>query len=392
MNKADPAQNSSKNENSRTIYLWGIAILFVGSAIVYRYLSIQTLPPLNPLYGNIEKAPTALENQIKNIPQSEREALLIKDTAAPTSGLRYAAVDELGQYHNSASANAVEATFRDNDSEVRKRALETLPQLARKRGTRLLMTALLDDDPWVREDAASQLIMLTSHSKTPMDKGVVPTLIKALTDPDGNVSSLAMDELKIIAKKPWHVSRIASHAARADMAKRWKNWWDSQKNSWKEPAYLTNIVPLDPTRTDPAPDYSIQMLDRPDITRETQKGRITLINFWGMGCSPCMEEQPQFNQLSTLYAGQPVDIIGAVAAQSDQHNQIESYIKKYHILNPQGIASPLLSRQFGDIDDVPVTVLMDMNGRICHVWQGGPRIPAPFQTAINKLLKKGENP
>lgn len=366
------------------------ALVLVLAALIFRLSrQPQKLPPLDPLRGNNETAMSALVSKLDTVPSQQLLPLLLTYVQDSSAGLRYAAVDQLGKWKTPEAIAAVKKAFLDCDSEVRRRALYELPKMDFTAGQMLLVAALHDEDPWVREDAATQFSLIAARKQQKLDPSVVPALVRASQDPDINVAQMAMSALSHMLHKPWYVSMLASPLLRKQMADQWMHWWQGVAAKWPvKPAYIS-IKPLSPTLTLPAPSYSLQMLDGRTLTPESQKGRITLINFWGLDCGPCMAEMPQFNELAQRYRGQPVDIVGAVAG-NDAPGEIRTYCRAKSITFPQGIATPLLMRQFGDIEDVPVTVLIDPQERICRIWQGGPRDPEPYSHAIDRLLEEGK--
>ncbi len=284
----------------------------------------------------------------------------------------------------------IEQAFRDSDSEVRKRAMEILPNVDTKRGLHLLLAGLRDEDSWIRERAATELNLFAGpRGKQPpaLYKNAVPMLMTAIDDPDGDVAHTAIDVLRKLTGQPWHISRLAPLAERQAVATKWHRWWDRAESSWPVAAEYSNVPPIVPTRTDPCPDFSLHRLDGKELTLQSQKGRITLLNFFGVGCGPCEAETQTFVDLDQKYRARNVDVIGVAVGQEDDVEQLRNWIRKNHVLFPQALSNPEAQRAFGHIEDVPVTVLIDPQGRICNVWEGGPRGPEPFSAAIERLLK-----
>ena len=66
------------------------------------------------------------------------------------------------------------------------------------------------------------------------------------------------------------------------------------------------------------PDISGKTLHEVSINKEYFLGKVTLINFWSIGCQPCMREIHFLNQLSADYNDRPFQILG-IAPHSRQH-------------------------------------------------------------------------
>ncbi|CEK13643.1 AhpC/TSA family protein [Chthonomonas calidirosea] len=384
--KIAPARESIGTRSAlRPTFLWA-AVFAIVVALVLRHLHEQpALPPLDPLYGNSEDALPALITKLNGLPKEQQLPLLLQYVHSASAGLRYAAVDQLGNWKTPEAIAAVKQAFQDYDSEVRRRALYELPRMDFLKGQQLLAAALQDEDPWVREDAATQLALITERHKQKLDPSLVPALVQATEDPDINVSQMAMSALAHWLHRPWHVSMLAPQTLRQKMAAQWIRWWQTKRTHWPVSRQFVATGPVAPTLTVPCPDFTLRMIDGRTLTPRTQRGRITLLTFWGFNCGPCMAEQPDLNALYERYVGKPVDIIGVVVGNNTA-SEVRNYCRRNNVIPPQGMATPLLLRQFGCIEDVPVNVLIDPQGRICRIWQGAPRDPEPYSKVIDQLL------
>lgn len=121
--------------------------------------------------------------------------------------------------------------------------------------------------------------------------------------------------------------------------------------------------------------YDLEILTPDGLSNETvnpiQTGKITIINFWGTWCTPCVNELPYFDQIATEYA----DSVTVIAIHT--HMVVETapdYIGKYY--SDSGI---LFAKDY-PVDEVglnggyysslggrgmfPYTVVLDENGII----------------------------
>lgn len=365
-----------------------LVVVSIGSAFAYRTTHLKSAPPSDPLHGNSEEAPGALLEALKSKPEPERLPFLLKSAQDPSAGLRYAAVDALSSYHDAAAIDTVEGAIHDLDSETRKRAVEVLPDMDKERGLRLLLSALHDEDPWIRESAITQINSRLSRKPQIVDGRAVPTLISALDDPDIDVSFSAMKALRKLTGKTWHASRLAPLAQRQAVVTQWKQWWTGARASWPDAAAYSDVPPSPPTRTLPCPEYHLDRLDGKDVSLQSQNGRLTLLNFWNTQCGPCIVETPDFIEVDRRYRARNVDVIGVAVAESDTR-KFQDWCQAHGATYPQALSNPEAAHAFGDIEDLPVTVLIDGKGRIRNVWQGGPRGPDVYSAAIERVLKDG---
>ena len=77
--------------------------------------------------------------------------------------------------------------------------------------------------------------------------------------------------------------------------------------------------------------YDLEIFDGKSLTGETvnpiRTGKITIINFWGTWCTPCVNELPYFDQIASEYAGQ-VDVIAVHTHMV--FDTAPEYISKYY--------------------------------------------------------------
>ncbi|MBQ4570075.1 MAG: 4Fe-4S binding protein [Bacilli bacterium] len=107
----------------------------------------------------------------------------------------------------------------------------------------------------------------------------------------------------------------------------------------------------------------------------SNKGKITIINFWYTDCTPCVQELPHFNKLYEEYS-EYVNIIAVHEATGYQNDpeDVENFIKTqfegFSIMfgydNPQSSYYTLL----GGKKAWPVTVIVDQDGVISNVTHG----------------------
>ena len=156
-----------------------------------------------------------------------------------------------------------------------------------ERGLRLLLRGLRDEDTWIRRAAVNQLLL----SRDGRD---IPALLARLDDPDPTVANLTTGALRHQTKKPFYASVLASPAQKRAATAQWRQWWRGAGRSRFPPdPALVSLGPLRPQRTDPAPDFSLSDLDGKPLRLADQRGRVTLLNFWGSWCPPCQKEIPR---------------------------------------------------------------------------------------------------
>lgn len=58
-----------------------------------------------------------------------------------------------------------------------------------------------------------------------------------------------------------------------------------------------------PNEREKAPSFACVDMAGKDASRDALRGRVVVLNFWGLGCTPCKLEIPSLNELANTYAG-----------------------------------------------------------------------------------------
>jgi thiol-disulfide isomerase/thioredoxin len=142
--------------------------------------------------------------------------------------------------------------------------------------------------------------------------------------------------------------------------------------------------------------------DATPVTSESLHGEVTLMNFWGTWCGPCMMEFPHLVELNDRLKSDkgfrfvPVSCgPGGSDLENDQLQlATEAYLAKFDTelisySDPRGTArmSLMKAAQLPGFA-FPTTVLLDREGKIRGLWQGyRPGVEAEMEQAIKALLK-----
>ena len=116
----------------------------------------------------------------------------------------------------------------------------------------------------------------------------------------------------------------------------------------------------------------LQIVDQTGLTGETfeldqNRGKVTVINFWGTWCGPCIAELPHFNEVAKAYA----DSVTVVAVHSFYGNDKEAaYIAENYADSPIVFATDLDGEAYygmlalGGNPTYPMTIIVDADGII----------------------------
>jgi cytochrome c biogenesis protein CcmG/thiol:disulfide interchange protein DsbE len=125
------------------------------------------------------------------------------------------------------------------------------------------------------------------------------------------------------------------------------------------------------------------------------EGRVTLIDFWGTWCPPCVEEFPHIAALAAKYGDRSDFKVLAVSCGGAEENgqaalaeQTEAFLQSYRIDLPTYRGPGGFSRQaVGMVADgfgyYPTTLVLDRQGIIRGMWVGYRR---GYEQQIEKLV------
>ncbi len=118
-----------------------------------------------------------------------------------------------------------------------------------------------------------------------------------------------------------------------------------------------------------APDFKLRTLDGAEVSLASLRGKIVVLDFWATWCPPCVAEVPGYVKMQEKYREQGLAIVG-VSVDRDA-SAVPPFLKKRGVNYQVGIDDGSLADQFGGIEAIPTTFLIDREGRIRHRKVGG---------------------
>lgn len=105
------------------------------------------------------------------------------------------------------------------------------------------------------------------------------------------------------------------------------------------------------------------------------KGRPLIINMWASWCGPCRAEMGSLQRLAQRYNGKDFNIIGI--STDDYRNKAMAFIKDTHISFDNFIDHDLLLENMLGAKAIPLTILVDADGRVLTKVSGSREWDSP---------------
>jgi thiol-disulfide isomerase/thioredoxin len=123
-----------------------------------------------------------------------------------------------------------------------------------------------------------------------------------------------------------------------------------------------------PAKRVPAP-LAMNDLEGNRVSLDDVKGRVTVLNFWGIWCAPCVSEMPYVQKLHEKYANDPKVKILTINNDSDP-GKVPRWMKTNGYTFPVLLDNGFVDRSKKDIQAFPTTWFLDASGRIGFVKSG----------------------
>jgi len=134
----------------------------------------------------------------------------------------------------------------------------------------------------------------------------------------------------------------------------------------------------------PAPGFSLQDLDGKTLDLANYRGKVVLLDFWATWCAPCREEIPHFVEMQDKYGKQGLQVIGI--SMDDGPKPVREFYHELKMNYPVALGTEKVAESYGGVLGLPVTFLIDRNGRMAAKYTGAVKI-ATIEQAIEIQLQ-----
>ena len=132
-------------------------------------------------------------------------------------------------------------------------------------------------------------------------------------------------------------------------------------------------------------DFTLKDVEGNDVSLQSFKGKVIVLDFWATWCGPCKVEIPHFIEFQQKYGSKGLQIVGI--SVDDTADKLVPYVKEMGMNYPvlQGLGHDAVQDAYGPILGIPVSVMISRDGKVCatHTGLTGKDV---FEQEIQSLL------
>ena len=143
-------------------------------------------------------------------------------------------------------------------------------------------------------------------------------------------------------------------------------------------------------------DEEFEQMDGSKFTVSSKKGKVLLLNIWGIWCGPCRAEMPELVKMQDQYGAQGFEVVGINIGDEDGETENMDAIKKFvgqQKLNytiARSTDPAATTKAFHAITQksvVPQSLLVDREGRLRGVFSGyGGNVISSMKESVDKVV------
>lgn len=134
-------------------------------------------------------------------------------------------------------------------------------------------------------------------------------------------------------------------------------------------AMTTGFVTSAVAQQHKAANFSLKSADGTSYELSKYKGKVVVVNFWATWCGPCRKEIPDFIEAYKKHRGNGLEIIG-ISLDQDGWTKVTPFVKQSKINYPVVLGDQQVVENYGGINAIPTTFIVDRNGNIVDQHTG----------------------
>ena len=114
--------------------------------------------------------------------------------------------------------------------------------------------------------------------------------------------------------------------------------------------------------------FTVRTIDDRELSLDSFRGKVTIVNFWATWCPPCRAEIPDLIALQEKYRDN-LQIIG-ISEDEEGPGIVRKYVADHQMNYPVAMTSPELEKLFPGIAALPTSFVIDRDGRLVQKHVG----------------------
>ena len=114
----------------------------------------------------------------------------------------------------------------------------------------------------------------------------------------------------------------------------------------------------------PAPPLTLHALDGTEISTESLRGKVVILNFWATWCVPCREELPLLSDYAARHASRGLVVLGFSLDNSGTLPGVRKIAAGLSF--PVGVLGGAWAGGYGRMWRLPVSFVIDRDGTLQH--------------------------
>ncbi len=136
-----------------------------------------------------------------------------------------------------------------------------------------------------------------------------------------------------------------------------------------------------------APDFTLQDMTGNQVSLQSLRGKVVVVNIWATWCTFCKSEMPAFQKVSDSFPPESDVVILAVnSTTQDDPAKVAQFVKDYALRYPILMDTGGRVTKAYQIRALPTTFFIDRKGIIRNVTIGGPLTETMIQTQISSIM------
>jgi len=135
--------------------------------------------------------------------------------------------------------------------------------------------------------------------------------------------------------------------------------------SFVPPTPLPTATPPPSLVGQPAPAFTLTLLDGEQVRLDAPGSAVTFLNFWATWCVPCAAEMPLLQQTYDAHTGQGVQVIAVTDPNAGQtEDDVRAFLAERDLTLPVALETDQALYAAFNVAGIPVTYILDAQGVI----------------------------